>query len=75
VGTFSIFAICSRNWHRSILSRYANRAARFISAYSQGLSGPEAVWANRKYHGHRILPPSMMAELKREFADKSGTKS
>ncbi|KIJ36226.1 hypothetical protein M422DRAFT_91105, partial [Sphaerobolus stellatus SS14] len=25
--------------------RYANRSARFISAYSQGLSGAQAVWA------------------------------
>ncbi|PCH39108.1 hypothetical protein WOLCODRAFT_84904, partial [Wolfiporia cocos MD-104 SS10] len=45
---------------------YANRSARFISAYAQGLSGAEAVWANRKYHGHRTLPPALAAELKRE---------
>ena len=37
---------------------YANRSARFIDAYSQGLSRPEAAWANRKYHGHRTLPPA-----------------
>ena len=36
----------------SYQSSYANRAARFISAYGQGLSGPEAAWANRKYHSH-----------------------
>lgn len=45
-------------------SRYANRAARFIDAYQQGLTGEEAVWANRKYHGHRMLPPNILAEVK-----------
>ncbi|KAG1781310.1 hypothetical protein EV702DRAFT_952436, partial [Suillus placidus] len=34
------------------IKRYANRSARFISAYSQGLTGAQAAWANRKYHGH-----------------------
>ncbi|KAF8150120.1 hypothetical protein B0H34DRAFT_791403 [Crassisporium funariophilum] len=29
-----------------------------------GLSGPEAAWANKKYHGHRTLPPDMIASLK-----------
>ena len=53
--------------HGFILSpiSYANRAARFISAYGQGLSGPEAAWANRKYHGHRTLPPEMATKLKK----------
>jgi hypothetical protein len=41
------------------LISYANRAARFISSYGQGLTGPEAAWANRKYHDHRTLPPEM----------------
>jgi len=48
-----------------ILSRYANRSARFISAYGEGLSGAEAAWANKKYHGHRTLPPDMVAEIKK----------
>ena len=47
------------------LSRFANRSARFISAYRQGLSGAQAAWANKKYHGHRILPPDMVALVKR----------
>jgi hypothetical protein len=49
--------------------RYANRSARFISAYDQGLSGAEAVWAGKKYHGHRTLPPTMVAEVKRACVD------
>ena len=28
-----------------------------MSAYGQGLTGPEAAWASRKYHGP--LPPEM----------------
>ncbi|KAF8154659.1 hypothetical protein B0H34DRAFT_661116 [Crassisporium funariophilum] len=54
------------------IRRYANRSARFISAYSQGLSGPKAAWANRKYHGHRTLPPCILADLKKEFTEKYG---
>ncbi|KAF8576974.1 hypothetical protein K439DRAFT_1649191 [Ramaria rubella] len=44
--------------------RYGNGSARFLSAYSQGLTGAEAAWANRKYHSHRTLPPSMVEEVK-----------
>ena len=50
--------------------RYANRSARFINAYSQGFTGPEAAWANQKYHGHRVLPPKILADLKKEFEEK-----
>ncbi|TFK18059.1 hypothetical protein FA15DRAFT_604020 [Coprinopsis marcescibilis] len=35
---------------------YSNHAARFLDSYDQGLTGPEAVWANKKYHGHCTLP-------------------
>jgi hypothetical protein len=44
--------------------RFANRSARFIFAYREGLSGAQAAWANKKYHGHRILPPDMVALVK-----------
>lgn len=44
--------------------RFANRLACFISAYHQGLSGAQATWANKKYHGHRILPPEMITLVK-----------
>jgi hypothetical protein len=46
------------------LCRFADRSARFISAYRLGLSGAQAAWANKKYHGHRILPPDMIALVK-----------
>jgi hypothetical protein len=35
-----------------------------------GLTGPEAAWANRKYHGHRALPPDMALKLKKEHERK-----
>ncbi|KIO15956.1 hypothetical protein M407DRAFT_86598 [Tulasnella calospora MUT 4182] len=50
--------------HTSML-RFANRSARFMNAYHQGLSGSQAAWANRKYHSHRTLPPELVAEIMR----------
>jgi hypothetical protein len=29
----------------------------------------EAVWANKKYHGHRMLPPEMVASVKKSFQE------
>ncbi|KAI0070203.1 hypothetical protein K474DRAFT_1609121 [Panus rudis PR-1116 ss-1] len=46
------------------IRRYANRSARFIHAYGEGLTGAQAAWANRKYHSHRTLPPEMVALVK-----------
>ncbi|KAG8915216.1 hypothetical protein FRC01_003742 [Tulasnella sp. 417] len=48
----------------STINRFANRSARFMDAYRQGLSGSQAAWAGRKYHGHRTLPPEFVAEVK-----------
>lgn len=50
---------------------YANHAGWFISTYGQGLSGPEAAWANQKYHGHWTLPPEMATKLKKKSTIKS----
>jgi hypothetical protein len=46
------------------LHRFVDRSTRFISAYRQGLSSAQAIWANQKYHGHRILPPEMVSFVK-----------
>ena len=46
------------------IHRYANWSAHFIAVYREGLSSTQATWANRKYHGHHILPPEMVAMLK-----------
>ncbi|KAJ7364395.1 hypothetical protein DFH08DRAFT_681591, partial [Mycena albidolilacea] len=48
---------------------FANRAAHFISGYDQGLSGSEAVWAAKKYPGHRTLPPTMAAMARAAHVD------
>lgn len=49
------------------IQRFANRSARFIDAYNARLSGTEAMWANRKYHGHRTLPPDMVTQLRQSL--------
>ncbi|KAG1795208.1 uncharacterized protein HD556DRAFT_1235891 [Suillus plorans] len=46
-----------------VVSRYANHSARFMDAYTKGLTGPQAVWATRKYHGHRVIPNSILEAL------------
>jgi hypothetical protein len=50
-------------YSRNFTLRYANRSARFISAYDIG------PWANKKYHGHRTLPPIMLAEVQQAQID------
>ncbi|TEB25675.1 hypothetical protein FA13DRAFT_1756509 [Coprinellus micaceus] len=59
---------CLDEISRIQMVRFANRSARFISAYHIGLTGAEAAWANKRYHGHRVLPPIMLAEVRREIA-------
>ena len=31
--------------------------------------GPEAAWANKKYHGHHTLPPDMATSLKKSYGE------
>lgn len=47
--------------------RFANRSLRYMDAYRLGLNGKEAVWATRKYNGHRCIPPSALQEVHKEF--------
>jgi hypothetical protein len=69
-STFNVFTALAHSW----LNRYANRCARFTHAYASGLNGPEAAWANRKYHGHRTLPPEMLLAAKK-WAQEAHEKS
>jgi hypothetical protein len=46
------------------LCRFADRSVCFISAYHQGLSSAQAIWANQKHHGHHILPLEMVLFMK-----------
>ncbi|KIK21672.1 hypothetical protein PISMIDRAFT_78489, partial [Pisolithus microcarpus 441] len=47
----------------STICQFAMRSRRFIDAYKCGLNGAQAAWAVKKYHGHRVLPENLMAEL------------
>jgi hypothetical protein len=46
-----------------LFTRYAARSRRFMDAYLKGLSGKQAAWAGKKYHGHRVLPETLMRDL------------
>ena len=43
--------------------RFANCSVCFMDAYRKDLNSPQAVWANRKYHGHWVLPNNIMETL------------
>ncbi|KAF8578583.1 hypothetical protein K439DRAFT_1648741 [Ramaria rubella] len=47
------------------IRRYANRSARFMHAYRSGLDGTMAAWANKRFHGHRVLPDALMKSLEK----------
>ena len=49
--------------------RYVNHSARFIAMYREGLSGSQAVWVNKRYYGHQMLPPEMVAAVKNSILD------
>ncbi|KAJ3716723.1 hypothetical protein DFJ43DRAFT_1134541 [Lentinula guzmanii] len=35
-----------------LITMFARRSRRFMDAYHQGLTGKQAAWAGKKYHGH-----------------------
>ncbi|KAG1728931.1 hypothetical protein EDB19DRAFT_1642270, partial [Suillus lakei] len=39
---------------------FAMRSAIFINAYQKGLNGMQAAWATKKFHGHRVLPQTIL---------------
>ena len=41
-----------------------------MNAYAKGLNGKGAAWAAKKYHGHRVLPESILKEV--DDAEKAG---
>ncbi|KAJ7435698.1 hypothetical protein B0H11DRAFT_1643795, partial [Mycena galericulata] len=43
------------------MRKFATRSERFMDAYRKGLSGDQAVWAGKRYRGHRILPKNIKA--------------
>ena len=64
-GVFSLLLFTTFRANKTC--SYADQATCFISAYSQGLSGPEAVWVNQKYHGHQTLSPNILTKLRQEY--------
>ncbi|KZV60498.1 hypothetical protein PENSPDRAFT_593984 [Peniophora sp. CONT] len=42
---------------------FSRRCERFLDAYEKGLTGAQAAWAAKKYHGHRVLPPSYVTDM------------
>ena len=39
-----------------------------MDGYAKGLTGADAVWASRKYQGHRALPPNILDEVKKSIS-------
>jgi hypothetical protein len=39
-----------------------------MDAYAKGLDGKQAAWAAKKYHGHRVLPDSILCEFDKAHA-------
>jgi len=42
--------------------RFSTRSCRFMDAYEKGLDGKQAMWASKKYQGHRVLPEKILEE-------------
>ncbi|KAJ7582421.1 hypothetical protein C8J56DRAFT_791765, partial [Mycena floridula] len=45
------------------MHRFATRSNCFADRYFHGLNGTEAAWANKKFRGHRCLPPGWKDHL------------
>ena len=37
-----------------------------MDAYEKGLDGKQAMWASKKYRGHRVLPERILEEYNKE---------
>ncbi|KAH9008825.1 hypothetical protein EDB84DRAFT_1280923 [Lactarius hengduanensis] len=61
-GKFLFFFRLSLQAHPILGSQIVQLS--FITAYREGLSGAQAAWANKKYHGHRTLPPQCILEAR-----------
>ncbi|KAB5589655.1 hypothetical protein CTheo_6910 [Ceratobasidium theobromae] len=45
------------------IRRFAARSQRFVHAYHHGLTGSQAAWAAKQYHGHRLIPQSILEAM------------
>lgn len=48
------------------IRRFCTRTRRFMDGYRYGLTGKAAAYAEKKYHGHRVLPQTILEELELE---------
>ena len=56
--------------------RRAERSARrFMSGYRLGLEGPVLDYAMRQYHGHRMIPDTVIEHINRLFEEHSQKKT
>ncbi|KAK6993275.1 hypothetical protein R3P38DRAFT_2801000 [Favolaschia claudopus] len=55
------------------MRRFAIRSERFMYAYTVGLTGSEAVWAARRYRGHRTIPLRVMDDMEVAGVRPKGT--
>ncbi|THU97542.1 hypothetical protein K435DRAFT_662608 [Dendrothele bispora CBS 962.96] len=53
---------CAENLAGSIKTGLKRAVA---DAYLKGLNGRQAAWAARKYRGHRVLPESVMEDMRK----------
>ncbi|KAF7347122.1 hypothetical protein MVEN_01466400 [Mycena venus] len=52
------------------MRKFARRSDRFMDAYRKGLDGVQAVWASKRYRGHRVLPKNIMELFDKFFKKK-----
>ena len=43
---------------------YSIQSGRFMNSYWEGLDGPQAAWACKKFNSHRTLPPDALQEAR-----------
>ena len=46
-----------------IFFSFATYSHQFIDTYGKGLQGKDAAWAAKKYHGHCVLPESILQDF------------
>jgi len=49
-----------------MMRKFATHSQWFMDAYKHGLSGRQAVWAEKKYRGHQVLLLNILEELEKE---------
>ncbi|KAF8226036.1 hypothetical protein L208DRAFT_1304036, partial [Tricholoma matsutake] len=48
-----------------LICRYATHSLHFMDAYCKGLNDKQAVWVANTYHGHCMIPDSILPDLRK----------